>query len=167
MADSESERVLEMVRTFLAASNRGDYAVLFLETRKQQIKAKYRSTEIVTGVPVTTRSPFPKKKVNPARTRRSKLRLEQFLKKKEHEKLENQQAGKAAADGALSSSKPNQLVLQLNEEDIVPEENGPNSPILQIDGNLERDEEQDKEREEEWLDTVNEGLRTYKIAWIC
>ena len=157
MADSESERVLEMVRTFLAASNRGDYAVLFLETRKQQIKAKYRSTEIVTGVPVTTRSPLPKKKVNPARTRRSKLRLEQFLKKKEHEKLENQQAGKAAAD--LSSSKPNQLVLQLNEEDIVPEENGPNSPILQIDGNLERDEERD--------DTVNEGLRTYKIAWIC
>ena len=67
MADSESERVLEMVRTFLAASNRGDYAVLFLETRKQQIKAKYRSTEIVTGVPVTTRSPFPEKKVNPAR----------------------------------------------------------------------------------------------------
>ena len=66
-------------------SNRGDYAVIFLETRKQQIKAKYRSTEIVTGVPVTTRSPFPKKKVNPAITRKYKLRLENFLKVKSRE----------------------------------------------------------------------------------
>ena len=47
--------------------------------------------------------------------------------------------------------------------------------VPQVDGMDEgQDEERDEEREE-WLDdftedledTVNEGFRTYKIAWIC
>ena len=50
MEDSDSEqdvphRVLDMVRMFLAASTRGDHAVLTLETRNKQLITKYRSAE--------------------------------------------------------------------------------------------------------------------------
>ena len=37
------QRVLDMVRMFLASSTRGDHTVLTLETRNQQIVTKYRS----------------------------------------------------------------------------------------------------------------------------
>ena len=100
MVDSEcDQRVLDIVRMFLAASHRGDHAVLVLESRKQQITTKYRSVERKAGAPASTSTTSAKKKMNPARARRSKLRLEQFNKKKEDEKLKKQQTGSQTATG--------------------------------------------------------------------
>ena len=43
------QRVLDLIKMFLAASKRGDKTVLILESRKQQIITKYRSVEKVVG----------------------------------------------------------------------------------------------------------------------
>ena len=65
------QRVLDMVRMFLASSTRGDHTVLTLETRNQQIVTKYRSVETVAGNSATTaNTPATdknRKTVNPAR----------------------------------------------------------------------------------------------------
>ena len=92
MEDSECEqRVLDIVRMFLSASNRGDHAVLVLESRKHQITNKYKSVERKAGAPASTSTTSTKKKMNPARARRSKLRrLEQFIAEKEQENLKKQ-----------------------------------------------------------------------------
>ena len=71
-----------MLRMFLAASSRGEHTVLVLESRRSTITTKYRCVENLAGVPASFSQNGPKKKVNPARARRSKLRLEEFLKKK-------------------------------------------------------------------------------------
>ena len=69
MVDSECEqRVLDIVRMFLAASKRGDHAVLVLESRKQKITTKYRSVKRIAGAPAST-STISYKKKNPARAR--------------------------------------------------------------------------------------------------
>ena len=97
MEDSDQdvpERVLNMVRMFLASSTRGDHSVLTLETRDQQIVTKYRSVETVAGASATANTPATKthkRRGNPARARRSRLRLEQFQKKKEDEKNQKHQ----------------------------------------------------------------------------
>ena len=41
-------RIMEMLKIFLAASSRGDQAVLILETRKGTITTNYRSVESLT-----------------------------------------------------------------------------------------------------------------------
>ena len=129
MEDSEcDQRVMEIVRMFLSASNRGEHAVLVLESRKQQITTKYRSVERKAEAPASTSTTSTKKKMNPARARRSKLRLEQFLAKKEKENLEKQPTGNQAA----ASTK---LVLDLaKEKQVKPVGTGILSPILQVDG---------------------------------
>ena len=139
MADSDSEdmRVMDMVRMFLAASKRGDHALLILESRKQQLKTKYRSEGKVAGVSVPTiTSNKAKRKENPARAKRSRLRLEQFIKKKEEEKLKKlQDVGNHTAD-EHTSSRTSKLVLQLNKEREVEvtEQDVLHSPIPQVDG---------------------------------
>ena len=126
MEDSESDqRVMDIVRIFLAASKRGDHAVLVLESRKEQVTTKYRTVEGKAGAPASTSTSTTKKKMNPARARRSKLRLEQFLAKKEKEKLEMQLTGNQAA----ASKK---LILDLAKEDQVG--TGILNPIPQVDG---------------------------------
>ena len=126
MEDSEHDkRVLDMVRIFLASSSRGDHTVLVLESRKQEITTKHRSIEGKAGAPASTSTSTTKKKMNPARARRSKLRLEQFLAKKEKEKLEMQPTGNQAA----ASKK---LILDLAKEDQVG--TGILNPIPQVDG---------------------------------
>ena len=72
--------------------------MLVLDSRKQQITTKYTSVERVAGAPASTSTGSSKKK-NPARARRSKLRLEQFTKKKEDEKLNQQNIGSQKAGG--------------------------------------------------------------------
>ena len=69
---------------FLAASSRGEHTVLLLESRKSTITTKYRCVENLAGVPASssTSTNGTRKKVNPARGRRSKLRLEELIKKK-------------------------------------------------------------------------------------
>ena len=81
-SDSDDDRVFAMVRMFLAASKRGDYALLVLESRKQQLITKFRSEGKLAGSPAATGTPKTKKKENPARAKRSRLRLEKFIEKK-------------------------------------------------------------------------------------
>ena len=81
-----SLRVMELLRIFLAASSRDEPALLVLETRNGRLTTKYRSEEIVVGNPTIVSPRKPKRKNNPARARRSKLRLEQFIKRKVEEK---------------------------------------------------------------------------------
>ena len=109
-----------------------------LESRKQQITTKYRSVERKAGAPASTSTTSTKKKTNPARARRSKLRLEQFIAKKETEKLKKQPTGNQAAAS-------NKLILDLAMEDQVkPVGTGILSPILQVDGEAVEEEDQVK-----------------------
>ena len=61
-----------------------------METRNKNLTTKYKCREEVSGGPVPTSSSSnpskSKKRINPARARRSKLRLEMFVKKKLEEK---------------------------------------------------------------------------------
>ena len=89
---------------------------------------KYRSVETKAGTSATTSTSSKKK--NPARARRSRLRLEQFNKKKEDEKLNKQQTGSQTAAG-------HKLVLNLaSEGQVMPVATGSLSPILQLDGEV-------------------------------
>ena len=138
-SDSDDVRVLEMVRIFLAASKRGDHALLTLESSQKQLKTQYRCEEKVAGIsaPKTTKT---KRKERPSRAKRSRLRLEQFIKKKEEEKLKKiDDAGNNTADGG-TTSVTSKLVLQLNEEREVTEQDVLHSPIPQVDGDSSEDQ---------------------------
>ena len=120
-------RVLEMLRIFLAASSRGEEASLVLETRKGKLTTKYRCVETVTGVPDPTSTNCTKKRMNPARARRSKARLENFTNKKIAEKQ------KAAGDTNTSSTN-RLLILELSKNENKPVETRSASLISQLDG---------------------------------
>ena len=144
MEDSDDQdvpqRLLDMLRIFLAASKRGDNAALILETRDKDIITKYRSVEPAAGFPAATNAPItvnaPKRKMNPARARRSLARLENFIKKKEDDKLRQEKTGRKTVAGESSSSS-SQIVVDLGEGLNLAEKAGPNSPIPQVDGTLE------------------------------
>ena len=147
MADESApdipHRVLDVLRTFLAANSRGEQAVLVLETRNCTLTTKYRNVETAAGAPAPP--PMNRKKVNPARARRSRLRLEEFIKKK----VENK---KRAGDSASDKMKPivkdnmgdnmvdtakkiNKLVIKIDKEkEEVPLVKDLASPIQQVDG---------------------------------
>ena len=129
------QRLLDMLRMFLAASKRGDHATLILETRRKDIITKYRSVEPVAGVSATTSTPATstKRRMNPARARRSLARLEIFKKKKEEEKQRQEKTESKAAAGE-SRSSPSQLLVDLGTGLENSEETGPYSPIPQVDG---------------------------------
>ena len=63
MEDSDDQdvpqRLLDMLRIFLAASKRGDNAALILEIRNKDIITKYRSVEPAAGVSATTNTQLP------------------------------------------------------------------------------------------------------------
>ena len=124
--------VLDLLRIFLAASSRGESAIITLETRKKEITSSYRSVN-VTGSPATTNTENKKCKKNPARVRRSRLRLEQFLKRKEETKNKTESA---AGD---TSSSANKLVIELNKQKDRVEEAGVSSPIPQVDGPIDKE----------------------------
>ena len=104
---------------------------------------KNRSVETVTGISATTNTPATstKRRMNPARARRSLARLENFKKKKAEEKLKQEKAESKAASGE-SRCSPSQLVVDLGKGLVNSEETGPDSPIPQVDGQemLENDE---------------------------
>ena len=143
-------RVIEVLRIFLAASSRGEQAVLTLETRKGMLTTKYRSVETVAGVPATTSTSTTHKKMNPARARRSRLRLEAFKNKKEEEKKQKDlpAAGDSAVDDRNrkdkrdtttvdekdASNSTKRLVLELDKVEDIPLSKELASPILQVDG---------------------------------
>ena len=84
--DNIPPRVMDLLRIFLAASSRGEQAVLVLETSKTTVTTKYRSVETLAGAPATTNA-YAERKRNPARARRSHIRLDEFMRrKKEKEK---------------------------------------------------------------------------------
>ena len=127
------QRVLDMVRMFLASSTRGDHTVLTLETRNQQLFVKYNSVETVSGTSATANTPDSNKtrrKRNPTRARRSRLRLENFMRKKEEAKEQEPGTKIAAGDSSNTSSK---LVVELSNEMKDTVEVCPHSPILQVD----------------------------------
>ena len=140
-------RVMELLRIFLAASSRGEEAVFVLETRQKRLTTKYRSMETVAGNPATTSTSTtnPKiRKVNPARTRRSRLRLEKFNQKKVKEREEQEEANpkpKQTGDqdqgslGAADTSSTRLVIEIAKEKDRSADtRSGLPSPILQVDG---------------------------------
>ena len=106
--------VMDLLRIFLAASSRGEEAALILETRRKVISSKFRSVESTAGVPAApTNNSLARKKKNPARARRSRLRLEAFMKGKV-DTMEQAESNLAA--GPSSNSTTNKLVIQLDKE---------------------------------------------------
>ena len=117
--DDLPTRVLEVLRIFLAASSRGEKAVLVLETKSKAVTTKYRSVEVIVGgmLAPAQATISARRRKNPARARRSQLRLEVFRAKKleEKAKLEHHQTLDNNAAG-ISSSIPNKLVLELAKQ---------------------------------------------------
>ena len=121
--------VMDLLRIFLAASTRGEAAVLILDSRNGKLNTKYRSVETLAGTPATTStSTNPKRRKNPARVRRSKLRLEMFNQKKMNEK-----DGEATTGIQKQGTK---LVIEVASGADTSRETGTGlaSPILQLDG---------------------------------
>ena len=82
-----------------------------METRRTEISSSYRSVNKA-GSPAPTNAEDKKKcKKNPARVQRSRLRLEQFLKRKEETRKPTESC-QAAGD---TSSNSNKLVLRLDK----------------------------------------------------
>ena len=107
----------------MATSSRGEEAVLILETRKNKLTTKYRSVELFVESPASTiPSTKPNRKVNPARAKRSKLRMELFTKRKLEEKQEEGSQELAPAEEVTclatgdTSSTPNKLVLDMSKD---------------------------------------------------
>ena len=100
--------LIYLLKIFLDSSSRGEEAVLDLETRKKVISKKFRSDEKPAGVPAAPSNiTFPKKKKNPARVSRWRLRLEQIKVRKEDKKWSS-----LAAEDIT-----NQLVIQLDKKE--------------------------------------------------
>ena len=126
-------RTLELFRMFLDASSKGEQAVLILETKMKTVTSKFRCVESFSGDPVEhTARNTKKKKENPARARRSKLRLEQFQLKKEQEKVAG---GPSTLSGDTSSNKV-VTVLESNtvEDKTTGSQTALSSSIQQVDG---------------------------------
>ena len=140
MEDDVAQRMLDMVKMFLAASKRGDKTVLILESRNQKIFTKYRSIETVTG-PTATTSPSTTtssmRRTNPSRAKRSRLRLEKFNQKKEDEKLDQQEIGSQSP--AVAEATSTKLIIELDKEMKQGVETPLHSPILQVDGPIEEE----------------------------
>ena len=126
--------VMKLLKIFLAARSRGEEAVLILETRRKTLSTKYRSAENSAGAPAATNTPaLKKRRKNPARVERSRLRLEKFMKKKADEM---NQAENSSGNQAVGSS-PSRLVIDLDkQEGELGGRAGPPSPIHQVDGEV-------------------------------
>jgi hypothetical protein len=94
--------IIDLIGIFLAARSRGEDATLVLETRAKTISTKYKSAETSAGAPAATNTPLVRKrKMNPIRVQRSRIRLEKFMKKKEEDK---NQAGVGLGSHAAGTS---------------------------------------------------------------
>ena len=145
MADDNSDTefpptVLEVLRMILAAKSRGEKATLVLETRNGILITKFKCVETVSGAPTASTFPSRKRKVNPARARRSQLRLEQFMEKKNDENLRSQTTsklqGQSVGKPAVLCSEKEKMTPASKEEDNSLESVGIVSPIPQLDGEV-------------------------------
>ena len=144
--DYVPSRVMDLLKIFLAAGSRGEMQVLVLETKSKAVNTKYRSMDTLSGMPTPPSSTCPKRRRNnPARAKRSQLRLENFAKKKIEEKArqEDQQIlGSQAAGITSSNCNSNRLVLELAKKEDRPATGtglSVSSPILQFDGEIEEE----------------------------
>ena len=131
---------MDLLKIFLAASTRGEQAVLILESRNGTLSTKFRSLEeIVAGAPAPTAKPSVKRRKNPARARRSQLRLEEFTRKTLEEKekaaikpqTEKDLDRQAVEDTSCKSKK---LVLELPSVKDKSVGTSLPSPMLKVDG---------------------------------
>ena len=96
MVDNDSvgdlpPNVLDMLRMFLAASSRGEHVSLVLESRNNALSTKYWSVGQIAGAPAEMNSmKHEKRKMNPARLRRSKIRQEEFFRRKKFQTTRSQ-----------------------------------------------------------------------------
>ena len=74
--------VMDMLRLFLAASTRGEDISLVLESRMGTITTKYRCVGKVAGTSAAPSNTSRQPKMKPARLWKSKLRQEEFSRKK-------------------------------------------------------------------------------------
>jgi hypothetical protein len=128
--------IIDLLRIFLAASSRGEDAALTLETRRKVISTKFRSVESNAGAPAApTNISSAKKRKNPARAKRSRLRLEDFMKRKVEEK---KQAESSLAAGHSTNSTTSKLIVELDKEKDEQQDRSMGvdltSPIPQVDG---------------------------------
>jgi hypothetical protein len=131
-AEHVPTRVMDLLRIFLAARSRGEQVVLILDTRKKPITPKYRSVETVAGTPAHIHRPpvnNNKARKNPARARKSSLRLEKFVRSPAL-----QLVTPATSSEAETTTSTNRLVVQLSNEKGRSVREVPSSPIPQVDG---------------------------------
>ena len=108
--------VLEMLRMFLTASSRGDHVSLVLESRMNSLSTKYWSVQQPAGVPAQLKNKTTqKKKMNPSRLRRSRLRQEEFFQMKKNKATSGTQK---AAELDQDASETRQLVVQIEDQHL-------------------------------------------------
>ena len=133
-------RTLELFRMFLDASSKGVQAELLLETRRKTVTSKFWCVESFSGDPVEAVPRKQKRKENPSRARRSRLRMEQFQIKKKKER--SMVAGGPST--TISSDTSNEVVKVLDSSKGVDRTAGPQiasiSPIPQVDGTEDKQE---------------------------
>ena len=95
--------VMDMLRLFLAASTRGKDVSLVLESRMWTMTTKYRCVGKIAGTSAAPSNTSRQPKANPARLRRSKLRQEEFIRKKKAQKEES------SGDQKVSHFVPNEM----------------------------------------------------------
>ena len=122
--------VMDMLRLFLAASSRGEDVSLVLESRMGTMTTKYRCVGKVAGTPAAPSNPSRQPKMNPARLRRSKLRQEEFIRKKKAQKEESSGDQKLTPFVPNKMDGPQQLVVQLDSQKELKSAEG----IPQLDG---------------------------------
>ena len=121
-------QVTDLQKIFLAAKSCGRDAVLVLKTRNGTLSTKYRSWDKEAGAPAAPFPPCPpRRKITPARARRSQLRLETFMKKKIEEKAEAT-AVNAIASKDTAGDSSNILVIDLGKNKNLQEDRPPDYP---------------------------------------
>ena len=134
--------MMELLRMFLTASNRGEHVSLHLESRRGTLSSQYWSINSLAGTPAEVNVPINTKtnKKNPARVRRSRLRQEEFFRKK-------QDTAKASGDQNSADLVPNQATgnqqLSFQMENQLTTQ--PADGIPQLDGMANPDAEPSRE----------------------
>ena len=119
---------------------------------KTSINMKYRSVETFAGPSGTnSTSASPKKKMNPARARRSKARLELFMKKKVEERNATQdlrtqvtQESETSEVAGVSNHNTSKVVMDMTDKNKDQPRTKEISPIPQLDGVCESESQKKK-----------------------
>ena len=132
--------MLDMLRMFLTASNRGEHVSLLLESRRKTLSSKYWSINPLAGTPAETNAHTNTKTKNPARVRRSRLRQEEFFRKK-HD-LAKASGDQKSADHVPNQATGNQELSDQMENQLTTQ---PADGVPQLDGMADHDEEPSSE----------------------